>query len=300
MKTKFTNLHNLEQYFADENTCVEYLEVQRWIEPACLRCGGLNPYVIKAKRKGYKCRDCGYKFNVLTGTIFENSKLPLIIWFKAIYIATSHKKGISSLQLGKDLGITQKTAWFVLSRIRELLKEKAPVMLENTVEIDETFVGGKFANRPQSFKARYNKTAGRSESNKTVVFGLLQRDGKVVNKVVKNTTKDELFPVIEKHVAKGSRMVTDEWKSYVRLPELGYTHESVRHNIGEYVNGDVHTNGIEGYWSNLKRGIIGIYHQVSPKHLHRYCDEFSFRYNTRKEKEADRFALAGAWPCPSA
>lgn len=285
----FTNLHNIDKYFTDETVCIDYLEKLRWDnKPACLRCGSLNPYVTKNHNKrGYKCRECKYNFNVLAGTIFENTKLPLGLWFKAIYIASNHKKGIASCQLARDLGITQKSAWFVLSRVRTLLKEKAPIMLEKTVEIDSTLIGGKISNKNVSKRKNYPNYT----DNKTTVLGIVQRGGKIVNVIVDKENEKSVLPVMYDRVKKGSTIITDSHGSYKKL-KLHYSHASVNHEIKEYVRGDFHTNTIEGYWSLMKRGIIGIYHQVSAKHLHRYCDEFAFRYNTREEGEQERFTSA--------
>jgi transposase-like protein len=290
----FTNLHNLDKYFTDEKTCIKYLEHVRWSDkPACTTCGSTKFYVVK-NRKHYKCADCKKFFNVLSGTLFENTKISLIIWFKAIYIATSHKKGISSCQLAKDLGVTQKTAWFVLSRIRHLASERVPFMLSGVCEVDETYVGGKIKNKHNSFKKKLRlSNQDTNFDNKTMVFGIIERgSGKVFTKVVQSTTIAELIPLIQKNVKKNTVMYSDELSAYAALTKLGYRHETVQHAIKEYVRGAVHTNSIEGYWSNLKRGIIGVYHHVSPKHLNKYCDEFSFRYNTREITEVERFRKA--------
>ena len=302
---KFTNLHNIEKRFKNETVCWTYLENSRWpSQVGCVACGAINPYRLKNGRT-FKCKECKKYFNVLTGTIFENTKLPLIVWFKAIYLCTSHKKGISSLQLHRDLGITQKSAWFVLDCIRKLVEEKAPVMLNGIVEIDETYVGGKSENKHQSYFTRHqkqqaaqdeknpvylNKAGNKNKlTNKTIVAGALQRGGKVVTKVIPNAKRQTLLPFINLHIAKGSHMVSEDLNTYRVLDKKGCTHEYVNHSGREYVRGHVHTNSIEGYWSLLKRGIIGIYHQGSPKHLHRYCNEFALRYNTRELKEHERF-----------
>lgn len=288
MKT-FTNLHNLHNCFTSENKCIKYLEKIRWNnEPACLRCGSLRPYTIKNNNKltWYKCKECNYKFNVLIGTIFENTKLPLVKWFKSIYIVTSHKKGISSIQLGKDLGFTQKTAWFVLGRIRKLAECKVPFMLEKTVELDHTFIGGSIENKHVKERKKLKRL-----DNKGVVLGLVQRNGKMVYKVVPNTKAVNSIPTMLETVKKGSNIFTDTSNTFIRLRK-DYSHACVNHDINEYVRGYIHTNTIEGAFSLLKRGIVGIYHKVSIKHLHRYCNEFAFRYNTKELKEVERFTEA--------
>lgn len=294
MNPNFTTLTECLDYFKLESTCREYLEFQRWGgTPACPFCGVINPY---RTNRGFKCRDkqCGKKFSVTVGTIYENTKIPLRTWFAAIYLCTSSKKGISSLQAGRQLGITQKTAWFVLHRVREMLKVKGPEMLTNTVQIDETYVGGKLINKHKSKIVDYGKgKQGRSQQGKTPVFGIVETGGKVIVKVSEWVTKKEAKGLIEKHVAEGSTMVTDGFSMYAFLgKDNKFHHVTVDHKAGQYVNNGFHTNGIENFWSILKRGIIGIFHQVSPKHLQRYCDEFAARYNSRGIKDHERFGLS--------
>ncbi|WP_245553868.1 IS1595 family transposase [Cytophaga aurantiaca] len=288
MVTQFKSLIQLLDHFEEESTCIQYLVQTRWSGGAvcCPHCGNEKVYTTN---RGYKCadKDCAKKFTVTTGTIFENTKISLRLWFAAIYLGTAHKKGISSLQLSRDLNITQKTAWFLLHRVREMLNENAPELLDGTVEVDETYIGGKNQNRHNN-KKKENSTGG---AGKTPVFGVLQRGGVVRAQVVKNTTGATLKPLIRKNVKFDSIMVSDENKAYHGL-SLYYDHRTINHSAKEYVRGVDYTNTLEGYWSLLKRGIIGIYHNVSPKHLNRYCAEFSYRYNTRKVKDGDRFELA--------
>lgn len=286
MRTSFKNLLDLLDYYEDEAICRQLLEEQRWNgKPVCPHCG--HDKVYRTDR-GFKCADkkCYKKFSVTVGTVFENTKIPLRIWFAAIYVCTSHKKGIASHQLAKDLGITQKTAWFLMHRIREMLKEKAPQMLKNVVEADETYIGGKEKNKHQSKKTE--GVQGRSTKTKTAVFGITERGGDVVAYSVEHVDTATLQGGIEKYVEKGATVNTDEWGAYNGLSE-NYTHEVVNHGAKEYAREFSHTNNIESFWALLKRGIVGIYHHVSPKHLDRYCNEFSYRYNTKKAKDADRF-----------
>lgn len=301
MTPTFKNLLEAQAYFHSEEVCREHLEQSRWNgNPVCPYCGvDKTPYKLKGGKK-YRCsdKDCRRTFTATIGTIFEDTKIPLQKWYLAIYIASAHKKGISSLQLGRDIGVTQKTAWFLLHRIREMLNDKAPVLLKGKVEVDETYVGGKEKNKHQSAHAkakRLEKAGGKlgrgtqSSDTKSVVVGLLERDGSVINFVVPKADEENLLPLIEQNVEKGSTMLTDGLNMYCGVVALGYNHEAVNHSAGEYVRGDSHTGTIDGYWSLLKRGIVGIYHNVSPKHLHRYCDEFAYRYNTRGQKDSERF-----------
>jgi transposase-like protein len=285
MTFNFKSVIELLDHFKDEKTCRAFYEQQRWGDkPYCPHCGSTKtPYRTD---RGFKCSEkaCYKKFSVTVGTIFEQSHIPLRTWFAAIYLITAHKKGISSLQLSRDLNITQKAAWFLLHRIREMLRAKSPVMLTKEVEVDETFIGGKEGNKHKNKK---KGNYGRGAEGKIVVLGLVERDGKVVAKRIPDTKAESIIPQIEKHVEKGSTMLTDEWYAYGRLK--GYTHKTIQHNLKIYVQGEVHTNTIENFWSVLKRGLYGIYHYTSKKHLDRYLDEFCARYNTRTLTESERF-----------
>lgn len=285
-KQKFKNLVELTTYFPDDQSCREYLENQRWNgKPICPRCQSDAVYKF-SDGKHYKCKPCDRKFTVLIGTVFEDTHVSLRKWFIAIYIFTSHKKGISSHQLAKDLGITQKSAWHLLHRIRYAFGASEPEQLDGTVEADETYIGGKAKNMHKS--VREKKIAGRGSVGKTAVLGLVERNGRVFAKPVDKADAKTLQTIILDKVEKGSNLMTDEFLAYRGLG-INYSHKTVEHGAGIYVKGDIHTNTIEGYWSLLKRGIFGIYHQVSKKHLHRYCTEFGFRYNTRKGDEVTRF-----------
>lgn len=293
MESQFKTLVQLLDNFKDEETCRQYLEQKRWGgTPACPFCGVVNPY---RTNRGFKCRDkeCHKKFTVTVGTVYENTKIPLRIWFAAIYLCTSSKKGISSLQASRQLGITQKTAWFVLHRVREMLREKAPYMLKNQVQIDETYVGGKESNKHASKKNPLGqKSGGRHADVKTPVFGIVETGGKVAVKVSTWVSKKKAQELINQYVEKGSTMVSDGLSMYAFLgKDNNFHHVVVDHSKGEYVKNGFHTNGIENFWSLLKRGIIGIFHQVSPQHLQRYCDEFAARYNSRQIKDHERFDL---------
>ena len=290
----FKSLPQLLDYFKEESTCIEYYEQIRWNgNPTCPHCGSERVYTTT---RGYKCanNECYKKFTVKVGTIFHGSKISLRIWFAAIYLATTHKKGISSVQLALDLGITQKTAWFVLHRIREMLKDKAPQMLgeNNMVEVDEAYIGGNNKNRHYN-KKRSKKDNGLTNEGKPyqpkkMVIGLIERKGKVVLKHVPSADLNNVGGLIRKHVPKGSTIYSDEAPVYNHLKRF-YTHDNVKHSLNIYVEGGVHTNTIENFWSVLKRGLYGVYHQVSDKHLERYLDEFAARFNTRDLTGQERF-----------
>lgn len=293
MKTQankdFSNLIEINEYFSDEQICRKYLANLRWNKnPTCPHCNHNKVYEYQSG-KLYKCASCRKQFTVKVGTIFEDSKISLKKWFIAIYLITSHKKGISSLQLSRDIGVTQKTAWFMLHRIRYAIRTKSfNAPLKNVVEADETYVGGKEKNKHQSKKIK--GTQGRNTTNKTVVFGMVERGGDIRAEKVNNVTSSTLENILDQNVIKGSTIMTDEWKAYTKL-HLLYNHQVVKHNLGEYVNGECHTNNIENFWSLLKRGIIGIYHWTSTKHIDKYLDEFEFRYNTRGHGEGERFDI---------
>lgn len=270
--------------FPDEQSCIDYLTALRW--------GGhiVSPFdpdskVYVCKNNRYRCKNTKKYFNVKTRTMFENSKVKLRKWFLAIYLITAHKKGISSLQLHRDLQLTQKTAWFLLHRIRNCFgKEYGPML--GIVEVDEAYPGGKEKNK--HFKNR--NPHPQSLSHKSTVMGIAERNGVLKAKVIPSPSTANIIPEILRNVAPGTVVVTDQYNVYKRLAGY-YEHQSINHAAGEYVKGDAHTNTIEGFWSLLKRGIIGIYHFTSHEHLQLYVDEFVFRYNTRNISEAQRFEV---------
>lgn len=291
--SRFKTLKDLQDAFPTEQHCIDYLEERRW--------GGnvVSPFdptskVYKCKDNKYRCKNTGKYFNVKTKLIFHKTSLPLIYWFMAIWLVLSHKKGISSVQLGKDIGVTQKTAWFMLHRIRKALGIDNDTKKDNddndkldgTVEVDETFIGGKNKNRHADKKVK--ACQGRSFKDKVPVFGMLQRGGKVIAKVVSDTKAETLFSAIRKYVRPGSNLYTDEW-NYSKDADVWYNHKNVNHGAGFYGRGDLTTNHIEGFWALVKRSIMGIYYHWSRKHIQRYIDECVYRFNTRKFSDRERF-----------
>lgn len=282
----FNSLIELFDAFPDEQSCIDHLEYLRWHGDV------VSPFdttskVYKCKDNKYRCKNTGKYFNVKTNTLFDSSKVELRKWFAAIWLATSHKKGISSAQLARDIDVTQKTAWFMLQRIRNCFGIENNNELNNTVEIDETYVGGKNKNKHADKITEGSR--GRSVKDKVPVLGMVERKGMLVAKVVENTTCAVLTPQIVQFV-KNALIYTDEWWGYNSIRQL-FAHQDIHHKAKEYVRGDVYTNTIEGFWSLLKRGVVGIYHFTSKQHLQKYVDEFVSRYNTRKHTEQYRLNL---------
>jgi transposase-like protein len=276
------------RYFADLDVATEYVARLRWPDgPVCPKCGVLDEkhYYIKSRRL-WKCRACKKQFSVKVGTIFEDSPIGLDKWLAAIWMIANCKNGVSSYEIHRSIGVTQKTAWFMLHRIRLSMQTGTFEKLSGEVEVDETFIGGKARNMHES--KREQKIAGRGASGKVAVMGLLERHGEVRTRVVPDTKRRTLQVEVREHVEPGSEVHTDALRSYWGLdPE--YVHKVVDH-AERYVDGHVHTNGLENFWSLLKRGIKGTYISVEPYHLFRYLDEQAFRFNNREGKDADRFA----------
>lgn len=275
--------------FSDPQAAARYLEGIRWPEgPVCTHCGtatGEREHYWLAKQRKWKCYGCRKQFTVTVGTIFESSHIPLNKWLLAFYLLCSSKKGMSAHQLHRSIGVTYKTAWFMFHRIREAMRDPAfTSMLSGTVEADETYIGGKrkgMTGRP-----------GPKDKNKAAVMTLVERGGRARSAHVARVTADELKPAIREHVERDAQIITDEWRSYRGLDREFAGHQFVSHSEGEYVRGAVHTNTVESYFAILKRGVNGVYHRVSPAHLHRYLNEFDFRYNARHITDGARTALA--------
>ncbi len=273
--------------FPDDATCLEWLWRNRYsadgIHAHCPKCNAekaFERYETSQQRQSWTCTACGYHLHPTAGTIFHKSSTSLYLWFYAMYLMTSTRCGISAKQIERELGVTYKTAWRMAYLIRNKLMKQAsePFMNGNPVEMDETYIGGKEhggGGRPTQ-----------ATSKKTAVFGMVQRKGRVVAVTVENVKAVSLMPVIQEHVLEGTKVYTDEMLFYKQLPKLGYQHERIRHKAKVYVSGDVHTNTMEGFWSLTKRGIHGVYHAVSRKHLQGYLNEYVWRYNHRDDGKA--------------
>lgn len=282
----FNSVIQLVKAFPNEQICIDHLTEMRW------NGNVISPFdqsskVYTCKDNKYRCKNTGKYFNVRTATLFDNTKVDLLTWFIAIHLLTGHKKGISSIQLSKDLNVTQKTAWFMTQRIRACFGlTNDDTEIGDDVQLDETFVGGKNKNRHRDKKVAQSQ--GRSFKDKTPVLGMLSK-GTVKAFVIESTSAKNIKPLIFQEIKPNATIISDEWCAYTGLDKY-YDHQVVDHNRKQYVNDcGFTTNAIEGFWSILKRGIIGIYHLVSRKHLQRYVDEFVFRYNSRDISDSIRF-----------
>jgi transposase-like protein/IS1 family transposase len=288
MQIEFNSLIELNKKLPDEDAAVAHFAAMRWKDGEfCFHCGVEGPLYRYADKRLYKCPHCHERFSIRYGTIFEDSRLPLRTWMLAIWYVSSHKKGIASTQLAKDLGVTQKTAWFMMHRLRHAARTRSfNRPLDGDVEVDETFVGGKAKNRHKDKRGNSGTTGG---DGKAIVAGAVQRKGRVIAQVVENVRADTLTEFVRQAVSTNvDLVVTDKWVGYKHLGKE-FPHAVIDHAQGEYVRGKAHTNTIEGYWSQLKRQIFGIHHWVSGKHLGRYVDESAWRYNRRGTDDAPRF-----------
>ena len=298
--SKFNSLFSVMEYFTTDAICKETIAQSRWSDGdvVCPYCGEHHCHLCKDSR--YLCKECNHKFNVTVGTIFENTKTSLRKWFIAMYLISSHKKGISSHQLARDIKVTQSTAWYMLQKIRLLFAQSDADAFKGTVECDEVYIGGKEKWKHRSMRTPH--TQGRSTKTKTPVFGMMERSSFTNAKgeeesityvhafVVEKTNRDTLQPIIQQFIHEGSRVITDELNAFNGISALCYVHEVVNHGAEEYANGDVFTNSIEGFWSHFRRMIAGCYHDVSDEHLQHYIDEAVYRWNTRKASESERFS----------
>ncbi len=282
------------QYFADEDVAVAFLANLIWPdgEQICPHCGSCREQYYVKTRRIWTCRDCKKQFSIKVGTIFEDSPVPLSKWLPAMWLIANAKNGISSRELGRSLGVTQKTSWFMTHRLRLAMQTKTFQKMEGEVEVDETFIGGRARFMHKSKRKRVIKGTG--GVGKVAVMGLLERHGsdgsRVRTKIVQNTRKHHLQSEIRTHVEPGASVYTDAAGGYTGLADDFY--HSVIDHAETYVDGQVHTNGIENFWSLLKRAVKGTYVSVEPFHLFRYLDEQTFRFNARKDTDQGRFLAA--------
>jgi transposase-like protein len=289
------------RYFADEQVCIDTVAMMRWPNgPECPKCASLaeRQHWLKTQKR-WQCRDCGKQFSVKVNTVFEDSAIKLDKWLTAMWLLANCKNGISSYEVAKDIGVTQKSAWFMLQRIRLAMKNGSVVKLGGTggpVEVDETFIGGLPKNMHADRRAK-QKIGMNGYAEKAIVVGMLDRNTRQVRaKVIPNVKRETLQNHVLNGIERKSTVYTDGWAGYDGLKVREFVHETVNH-MEEYVRGNVHTQGIENFWSLLKRGLKGTYVAVEPFHLDRYLDEQCFRFNNRATKDnpindADRFLLA--------
>ncbi len=272
VKSNINLVELAEQYHGDEDECIATLELLRWPKGIqCPKCSSKSVTKIK-DRKTYDCNSCHYQFSVTVGTIFHNSHLPLWKWFLTIYMMVESKKGVSANQIKRTIGVSYKTAWYLCHRIRKAMTEMRPEHLRGTIEVDETWIGGK-----------HKGPRGRGAKGKTIVVGAVQRGGKVRLEVIQKANKKNLHGFIKEYTAPDTEeIVTDEWPAYRGIQDHDTEHKTVNHGTKQWVNGDAHTNTIENVWSLLKRSIMGSYHKIDPKHLNSYLDELEWRYNNRE------------------
>ncbi len=273
MNAKFTLSQFLDR-FPNDTACLEEIKQLRYPNGIdCPKCKKVTPHHKITKRQAYACQWCGNHIYPLAGTVFEKTTTSLKLWFYAIYLMAQTRAGISAKQLQRELGVTYKTAWRMFKQIRMLMSEASDnTPLDGTVEIDETYVGGKYR----------KKGAWRGDNEqKQIVMGMVKRGGKAYLRHIPNTGKWTLLKQIQEHVSPQARVFTDEFRGYDCLPKFGYVHDSVKHMADEMVRGEVYTQNIENIWSHLKRGINGVYRVVSKKYLQAYADEYAFRYNHR-------------------
>ena len=285
MIKQFDTLIQMMTAFPDEQSAIDHFTAIRWKDGAfCPHCGSTKVYHFSDART-HKCGDCRKRFSIKVGTIFEDSKIELRKWFMAIWLITSHKKGIASTQLAKDIGVTQKTAWFMTHRLRHATQTQSfNRPLDGEVEADETFIGGKEKN-----KHAWQRTGGKQGgAGKVAVLGMLEREGELRTGITPSLSARDVQSAIRENVAPGTALMTDEHGAFVGLGDT-YYHHRVNHSAGEYVRDFcLHTNGIESVWALFSRQLVGTHHYLSPKHLSRYLGEMTWRFNLRSIGEGER------------
>jgi transposase len=272
MKVKYT-IKDFNEQFPDEATCLQYLFDQRFPNGGTCKCGKTDCFHALTTRKKFECAWCGHQIAPTAGTIFHKSSTKLRTWFHAMFIMMASRNGVSAMELMRQVGVTYKTAWRMNHQIRQLMLEKKP-LLDGVIEADETYLGGKHSGK-----------RGRGAEGKTPVAGLIAREGKVDAIAVDNVKAATLVPNIQSKVREGATVYTDDLNSYSHVRDAGYVHYVVNHGAGQYVNGIVHTNNMESFWAQFKRGVHGTFHHVSRKHCQKYLNEFCYRHNHRDQAE---------------
>jgi len=273
---KTYSIRDFEKQFPTDDACLDYLFKSRYPDGVfCKKCDKVTKHYRRTGTKFYSCEFCSNGVSPTSGTIFHKSNTPLRSWFHAIFLMASTKTGISAKQLERELGVTYKTAWRMFGQVRKLMAEDIDI-LRGQIEVDETYIGGK----------RHGKR-GRGAAGKTIVMGMVERDGKAIAQVVSDVKSRTLIPMIEQSIAKQSKTIifTDELPSYKQIERLGYAHKIVQHAAKQYVSGIAHVNTCESLWSTIKRGIDGVNHSVSPLYLQSYLDSYVYRYNHRKDEK---------------
>ena len=274
-----TTFYEFQHQYPNDEACLERIMIERYggTELDCPKCGDHGKFYRMTRERAYVCQHCKYQLHPTVGTIMERSRTPLHKWFYAMHLFSNSRHGVAAKELQRELGVTYKTAWRMAHEIRKYMASvDGEWPLDGDIEADETYVGGRTTGGKR----------GRGAPNKTIVFGMLERDGDVMANVVQNIRKLTLQAFIAENVEPGSTVHTDELKSYGGLAKVGYTHQTVNHGSGEYVRGPSHVNGIEGFWARLKLSIRGTHVQVSAKYLQKYVKEFEYRYNRRKRPDA--------------
>ena len=287
---KYTIKHFAQQ-FPDEDSCLEFIKQARWPDGVhCTKCDKVTGHYRIKGRKVYSCEFCGAHVSPTASTTFHKSSTSLKTWFHAMFLMASTRTGISAKQLERETGVTYKTAWRMFTQIRKLMAQEDGISLFGEVEVDETYVGGKERNKHANKKLH----AGRGTVGKTVVVGMVERKGNAVVEVQPDSKASTIVPMIQEHVHPyDATIYTDEHGAYNHLSSLGYAHETVVHSAKQYVVGRAHTNNIEGFWSNTKRGIDGVHHAVSPKYLQGYLDAYVYRFNHRSDSDPMFVQLLG-------